>query len=59
MTEDQKAKLRQKIKQWRAIAEPVGPQHALWDQILDAEALLVGRATFLPADEILAMAKSP
>ncbi len=58
MTEDQRTKLRQKIKEWRAIAEPVGSQHALWDQIFDAEALLVGRATFLPESEILAMAES-
>ncbi len=57
MTGDQRNKLRQKIKEWRAIAEPVGPRHALWDVILDSEALLVGRVTLLPQDEILAMAE--
>jgi len=57
MTTGQRAKLRQKIKEWRAVAEPVGPQHVLWETIFDAEALLVGRATFRPKDEILAMAE--
>ncbi|WP_298850149.1 hypothetical protein [uncultured Ruegeria sp.] len=59
MTEDQKIKLRQKIKEWRSVAEPVGSQYALWDQIFDAEALLVGRATILPVSEILALAERP
>lgn len=55
MTDEQREKLRRKIKEWRAIAEPVGPQHALWDTIFDAEALLVGRVTLVPAEKVLAL----
>lgn len=41
------------IKAARRKARSVGPLHALWDVIADAEALLDGRKTLLPADEIL------
>lgn len=55
MTDAQRQKLRQKIKEWRAKAESSGPQHALWDTIFDAEALLVGRVTLQSEEKILAL----
>lgn len=52
----QRDALRRRIIAWRAIAEPVGPLHALWDVISDADALLAGRETILPGtpDEVYA-----
>ena len=54
MNEQQKSALQTKIDEWRAKAQPVGPQHALWDVIFDAEALIAGRPTMLSGtpDEI-------
>ena len=37
----------------RAIAARVGPQHAYWDLVFDAEAMLEGRKTILPYHEIV------
>lgn len=53
MTEDQKKELQAKVEEWRAESEPVGPQHALWEAIFDAEALLAGRPAFLPVEQLL------
>lgn len=47
------AKLREVVAEWRAVAEPIGPQHAYWDFIFDAEALLDGRKTVLTPEQIL------
>lgn len=47
LTEEQFGALRSKVAEWRARAEPVGPQHSLWDSIFDAEALLNGRPPML------------
>lgn len=44
MTDDE---LRDFIREARAIAEPVGPLHGLWDLITDAEETLKGRPTIL------------
>jgi hypothetical protein len=38
----------------RAIAARVGPQHAYWDLVFDAEAMLEGRETVLQRHEIVA-----
>jgi hypothetical protein len=40
------------IKAARQRAAPVGPGHALWDLIFDAEALLVGGQTLLGREQI-------
>jgi len=40
------------IKAARKRAAPVGPGHALWDLIFDAEALLVGGQTLLSREQI-------
>ena len=37
----------------RAIAARVGPQHAYWDLVFDAEAMLDGRETTIPYHEIV------
>ena len=37
----------------RGIAARVGPQHAYWDLVFDAEAMLEGRKTILPYHEIV------
>ncbi len=39
-------------KRARAIAEPIGPMHPLWDLIFDIEALLLNKETFLDRTEI-------
>ena len=38
----------------RGLAARVGPQHAWWDLIFDAEAMLEGRPTTLPYHEVVA-----
>jgi uncharacterized protein (DUF2236 family) len=35
----------------RAKAAAIGPQHALWDVIMDAEALMAGRQTLVQGSE--------
>jgi len=40
------------IKAARQQAAPVGPGHALWDLIFDAEAMLVGGQTLLGREQI-------
>ena len=49
LTDDQ---LKAFIKAARQRAAPVGPLHALWDLIFDAEALLVGGQTLLSCEQI-------
>ena len=49
LTDDQ---LKAFIKAARQQAAPVGPGHALWDLIFDAEALLVGGQTLLSRRQI-------
>ena len=49
LTDDQ---LKAFIKEARKRAAPVGPLHALWDLIFDAEALLVGGQTLLSREQI-------
>jgi hypothetical protein len=49
MTDDE---IRQHIKRLRMTAEAIGAQHALWELIFDAEALLSGRRTLLPRQYI-------
>ena len=49
MTDDE---LKAFIKAARQRAAPVGPLHALWDLIFDAEALLVGGKTLLSRKQI-------
>lgn len=44
--------IRQGIKKMRAIAAPVGPMHAYWDVISDAECLLAGKPTLCSRDVI-------
>jgi len=38
----------------RAVAQRTGPQHASWDVIFDAEAMLAGRETVMPRHEVVA-----
>lgn len=38
----------------RGVAARVGPQHAFWDVIFDAEAMLEGKQTLLPHHEVVA-----
>lgn len=38
----------------RGVAVHAGPQHAYWDVISDAQALLEGRPTTLPKHEVVA-----
>lgn len=47
VTERENEELSNLISRARARAEPVGPMHALWDMIGDAEALLEGKPTLL------------
>lgn len=50
------ADLLARINEARRIAMPVGPMHALWDVIFDAEAYLNGNSTMLnygPPNEAL------
>ena len=47
--------LRDAIMILRQRAQRVGPQHALWDVIFDAEALIEGKPTILPREEIVAL----
>ncbi|MCE7028495.1 hypothetical protein [Jiella avicenniae] len=54
INDEQRAALQVKIHEWRKVASPVGPQHALWDMIADAEALLAGRRSILSAEDLLA-----
>src|SRR5262249_46608957 len=49
MTDDE---LRDRIQKARQIASSVGTQHALWDVIGDAEAILDGRQSFMKRDEV-------
>jgi hypothetical protein len=42
------------IEIMRSVAARTGPQHAFWDVIFDAEALLEGRETLLPKHEVVA-----
>lgn len=49
MTDDQ---MRVAIKAAREVAQSVGPMHALWDTIFDAEAILAGRPSLLKRDDI-------
>lgn len=49
MTDDE---IRALVVKARAIAAPVGPMHALWDVIFDAEALLDGRLTVCAREQI-------
>lgn len=44
---DQREALEKKILEWRIEAGAVGPMHALWDVISDAECLLAGKKTLL------------
>lgn len=46
------------VQRLRAIAEPVGPLHALWDIIFDLEAKAVGKQTLLPLKEVELMAST-
>lgn len=41
----------------RQQAEPVGPQHGAWDFIGDAEAVLAGKRSILPTDQLAEMAE--
>lgn len=52
------AKLREAVAKWRAVAQPIGPHHAYWDLIFDAEALLDGRKTILTPEQILKAANA-
>lgn len=47
MNDEQTAALKAKISEWRAKAQPSGPQHSLWDRIFDAEALIEGKRTLM------------
>lgn len=53
MTEAQAQELRDSITRWRSEAERVGPVHARWEWIFDAEALLAGKRTVLQEHQIL------
>jgi hypothetical protein len=44
--------LRELVNKARAIAAPVGPQHALWDVISDAEAILQGQKPIVPRSDV-------
>ncbi len=44
ITDAQRTRLLDLVRQMRAIAEPVGCMHAWWDDITDIEALLTGRS---------------
>ena len=54
LTSDQVRQVKRKVSEWRERASFAGPQHSLWDLIFDAEALLDGKQTILPAEDILA-----
>lgn len=58
LNDEQKAALRAKVSEWRKIAEPVGPLHALWDRISNAENLLSGRISLATYDELIVMDQS-
>lgn len=47
--------IREAIKYCRSVAEPIGPQHAWWDLIFDAEAMLTGGQTLVPYDVVKSM----
>ena len=44
--------LREMAQKARAIAVPVGSLSGWWDSILDAEAILAGKRSLLPRDQI-------
>lgn len=43
LTPAQRARLTQLVAAMRAVAAPVGPLHAWWDEIIDIECVLTGR----------------
>jgi len=49
------SELRELIERARRVAERVGPMHALWDVISDAEDILAGRPARLSRDQIEAL----
>jgi hypothetical protein len=55
MTSEQRAELEVRIVSWRKRAEPVGPLHALWDYIFEAEDLLRGSPTHYGLEEFLTL----
>lgn len=49
-------KLREVLPQWRERASKVGPQHALWDCIMEAERILAGAQQDRTATDLLLIA---
>lgn len=47
MTPEQKERLQFLAMEMRKVAQPVGPMHGWWDDIIDIEAFLAGRKTML------------
>ncbi len=53
LTDSQRDAVRQLIQTWRKNAEPIGPLHSLWDDIMDAESLLAGKPVNLVSDDLI------